>query len=139
MSTITTHLWFDKEAIEAAEFYTSVFKESRIKNTTKLHDTPSGSVDIVTIDLYGQGFTLLSAGPLFKFNPSVSFLVACKTREEVDDVWGKLSKGGSVLMPMGEYPFSTKYGWTQDRFGLSWQVMFTEREIRQKIVPTVLF
>jgi predicted 3-demethylubiquinone-9 3-methyltransferase (glyoxalase superfamily) len=140
MSRITTHLWFDKEAIEAAQFYTSVFKESRIKNTTKLHNTPSGSVDIVTIDLYGQGFTLLSAGPLFKFNPSVSFLVACRTREEVDDVWGKLSKGGSVLMPLGEYPFSSKYGWTQDRFGLSWQVMFTgDREIRQKIVPTLMF
>ena len=112
----------------------------RIKNTTTLHNTPSGSVDVVTIDLSGQGFTLISAGPLFKFNPSVSFLVACKTKEEVDALWDKLSKGGTVLMALGEYPFSQRYGWTQDQYGLSWQVMFMgDREVKQNITPTLMF
>jgi len=140
MQKITTHLWFDKEAKEAAEFYTSVFENSKIKDTTTLHNTPSGSVDIVTIELSGQEFTLISAGPLFKFNPSVSFLVACKTKDEVDALWEKLSEGGAALMELGEYPFSEKYGWTQDKYGLSWQVMFMgDRKIKQKITPTLMF
>jgi predicted 3-demethylubiquinone-9 3-methyltransferase (glyoxalase superfamily) len=150
MQKITPHLWFDKEAREAAEFYTSVCftsvgsaspgKNSRVKNTTTLHNTPSGSVDIVTIELLGQEFMLISAGPLFKFNPSVSFLVACKTKDQVDALWEKLSEGGTALMELGEYPFSEKYGWTQDRYGLSWQVMFVgNREIKQRIIPTLMF
>jgi predicted 3-demethylubiquinone-9 3-methyltransferase (glyoxalase superfamily) len=140
MQKITTHLWFDKEAKEAAAFYTSVFENSKIKDTTTLHNTPSGSVDMVTIELSGQEFTLLSAGPLFKFNPSVSFLVACQTKDEVDALWEKLSVGGAALMELGEYPFSERYGWTQDKYGLSWQVMFMgERKIKQKITPTLMF
>ena len=140
MQKISTHLWFDKEAIEASELYTSVFKDSRIRNTTTLHNTPSGSVDLVTIELSGQEFRLISAGPLFKFNPSISFLVACKTKDEVDGLWKRLSERGTALMELGEYPFSERYGWTQDRYGLSWQVMFAgEREIKQKITPTLMF
>ncbi len=140
MQKITSHLWFDKEAREAAEFYISIFKDSEIKNTTTLHNTPSGSVDVVTIELYGQQFTLISAGPLFKFNPSVSFLVACNTKEEVDALWENLSEGGSALMELGEYPFSEKYGWVQDKYGLSWQVMFMgDRKIKQRIIPTLMF
>jgi predicted 3-demethylubiquinone-9 3-methyltransferase (glyoxalase superfamily) len=140
MQKITPHLWFEKEAKQAAEFYTSIFKNSKIKDTTTLHNTPSGSVDIVTIELSGQEFTLISAGPLFKFTPAVSFFVACATKEEVEALWAKLSKGGMALMELGEYPFSEKYGWTQDRYGLSWQVMFTgDRKIKQKITPTLMF
>jgi predicted 3-demethylubiquinone-9 3-methyltransferase (glyoxalase superfamily) len=140
MQKITPHLWFDKEAKEAAKFYTSLFKDSKVKNTTTLHNTPSGSVDIVTIELSGQEFALISAGPLFKFTPAVSFLVACAAKEEVEALWGKLSKGGMALMELGEYPFSEKYGWTQDRYGLSWQVMFTgDQKIKQKITPTLMF
>ena len=140
MQKITPHLWFDKEANEAAEFYTAVFKDSKIDSITQLHGTPSGTVDLVTIELLGQEFTLISAGPLFKFNPSVSFLVACKTKEEVDALWEKLSRGGTALMELGEYPFSERYGWVQDRYGLSWQVMFAgEHEIKQKITPTLMF
>ena len=142
MQKITSHLWFDKEAKEAAEFYTSAFSgsNSRIKNTTTLHNTPSGSVDLVTIELMGQEFMLISAGPLFRFNPSVSFLVASKTKDEVDALWKQLSKGGTVLMELGQYPFSEKYGWTRDRYGLSWQVMFMgDREIKQRIIPTLMF
>jgi predicted 3-demethylubiquinone-9 3-methyltransferase (glyoxalase superfamily) len=140
MEKITPHLWFDKEAKEAGAFYTSVFQNSRVKNTTTLHNTPSGSVDIVTIELAGLEFTLLSAGPLFKFTPAISFLVACETKEEVDVLWSELSRGGSVLMELGEYPFSVRYGWTQDRYGLSWQVMHAGGQpIRQKITPTLMF
>ena len=72
MQKITPHLWFDKEAKEAAEFYTSIFKNSKVKETIALHNTPSGSVDILTIELSGQEFTLISAGPPFKFTPAVS-------------------------------------------------------------------
>ncbi len=137
---ITSHLWFDKEAKEAAEFYTSIFKNSKIKDTATLHNTPSGDTDIVNIELSGQEFTLISAGPLFKFNPSISFLVACNTKEEVDALWAKLSKGGRALMDLGTYPFSERYGWTQDKYGLSWQLMFFgDRPIRQRITPTLMF
>jgi len=140
MQKITSHLWFDKEAVEAGRFYTSIFMNSRVKNTTTLHNTPSGSVDIVDIELLGQEFTLISAGPLFKFNPSVSFLVALKTREEVDRLWEKLSERGKTLMELGEYPFCQRYGWAQDKYCLSWQVMFAgDREIKQNITPTLMF
>src|SRR6266481_5675262 len=110
MHKITPHLWFDKEARKAAELYTSIFKGSRIKNMATLHNTPSGSVDLLTIELLGQEFKLISAGPLFKFTPAVSFLVACQTKSEVDALWNELSRGGSALMDLGEYPFSERYG-----------------------------
>ena len=140
MEKITPHLWFDNNAEEAAKFYASIFKDSKIKNMTTLHNTPSGTVDIFTIDLLGQEFTLISAGPLFKFNPSVSFLVVCTTKEEVDELWGNLSEGGTALMELGEYPFSEKYGWVQDKYGLSWQVMFLgDRKTKQRIIPTLMF
>ena len=140
MQKITPHLWFDKEAGEAAKFYTSAFKDSKIKDATKLHNTPSGTVEIVTIELLGQEFMLLSAGPLFKFTPAVSFLVCCKTKKEVEILWEKLSEGGTALMELGEYPFSKKYGWMQDKYGLSWQIMFMgDRKIQQNIIPTLMF
>src|SRR5688500_19612641 len=104
MEKITPHLWFDNNAEEAAKFYTSILKNSKVKNVTTLHNTPSGTVEIFTIELLGQEFTLISAGPLFKFNPSVSFLVACSTKEEVDALWTKLSDGGTALMKLDEYP-----------------------------------
>jgi len=140
MQRITAHLWFDKEAKEAAGLYTSIFKNSKIKNTAILNNTPSGAVDLLTIELMGQEFRLINAGPLFKFTPAVSFLVACETKDEVDALWSELSKGGSALMEIGEYPFSQRYGWTQDRYGLSWQLMFMgEREIKQTVTPTLMF
>jgi predicted 3-demethylubiquinone-9 3-methyltransferase (glyoxalase superfamily) len=87
MQKITPHLWFDKEAKEAADLYTSIFKDSEIKNRATLHNTPSGTVDLLTIELLGQEFRLISAGPLFKFTPAVSFLVTCDTKDEVDALW----------------------------------------------------
>jgi len=140
MQTITPHLWFDKEAKQAAKLYTYIFKDSKMKNATTLHNTPSGTVDLLTIELLGQQFKLINAGPLFKFTPAVSFLVSCNTKDEVDELWGGLSKEGSALMELGEYPFSERYGWTQDRYGLSWQVMFMgNRAIEQRIIPTLMF
>jgi predicted 3-demethylubiquinone-9 3-methyltransferase (glyoxalase superfamily) len=140
LNKVTPHLWFDKQAREAAGFYTSIFKDSKIKTTTTLHNTPSGSAEIVVIELAGQEFSLISAGPYFKFTPAVSLLVQCETEQEVDALWASLSAGGTALMDLGSYPFSERYGWLQDKYGLSWQLMFMgKREIRQKIIPTLMF
>ncbi len=141
MQKITPHLWFDKEAKEAAEFYVSVFgKNSIVKNVFTVHDTPSGSVDIVSFNLAGQDFEAISAGPLFKFNPSVSFSVSFKTKAEVDELWKKLSPGSKVLMELGSYPFSERYGWLQDKYGLSWQIIaMGDTEIKQTITPVIMY
>ncbi len=137
---ITTHLWYDKEAKEAAEFYVSIFDGSKVKNITTIHDTPSGDADIVDIELAGESFTLISAGPYFKFTPAVSFLVACDTPEEVNLLWDRLFEGGSALMELGKYPFSERYGWLQDKYGLSWQIMLMgEMRAARKITPTMMF
>jgi predicted 3-demethylubiquinone-9 3-methyltransferase (glyoxalase superfamily) len=140
MQKITPHLWFGKEAKEAAELYVSLIAGSEIKSLRTIHDTPSGDCDIVSFELAGQPFMALSAGPLFKFNPSVSFHVKCKTGEEVDTLWRKLSEGGKIRMPLRRYPFSERYGWTEDRYGLSWQLMLAGgSEIKQKITPVLMF
>lgn len=140
MQRITPHLWFDKQARQATEFYTSLFPNSKLTSITTLRNTPSGDTDVVAFVLSGQSFMAISAGPLFKFNPSVSFLVACRTIGEVDAVWGRLSEGGSALMPLDAYPFSERYGWLEDRYGLSWQIMHAgDRQITQKITPTLMF
>src|SRR5436190_271321 len=97
MEKITPHLWFDTQAREAGHFYTSLFPDSRVKSAATLDGTPSGSVDIVDFELCGQQFMAISAGPLFKFNPSISFLVSCPTKEEVDRLWSKLVDGGTAL------------------------------------------
>lgn len=140
MQKIIPHLWFDTEAQEAANLYVSTFPHSKIRNITTLHNTPSGSTDVVTFELSGQEFQAISAGPLFKFNPSISFHVKCKTAGEVDAIWEKLSRDGQVLMELGAYPFSDRYGWVQDKYGLSWQIIYTGgSEIKQKITPVFMF
>src|ERR1700730_16485918 len=106
MQQITPHFWFDKEAKEAAEFYTSLLSDSQVANITTLHDTPSGECDVVSFELAGQPFMAISAGPLFTFNPSVSFHIRCSTTREVDAIWEPLSPGGKILMPLDKYPFS---------------------------------
>ncbi len=115
MQNITPFLWFDKEAGEAARFYTSIFKDSKIKNSTTLHNTPSGTVEIVTVELWGQEFTLMSAGPLFKFNEAISFVVHCDNQKEIDYFWEKLSAD----------PKAEQCGWLKDKYGLSWQIVPT--------------
>ena len=118
MQKISTFLWFDKEAAEAAKFYTSVFKDAKILDNTTLENTPSGTVEIVTIELFGQQFHLMSAGPLFKFNEAISFVVNCENQEEIDYYWARLSAD----------PDAEACGWLKDKFGVSWQ-----------IVPTVMY
>src|SRR5688500_15900760 len=128
---ITPHLWFDTQAREAADFYCSVFPDSRVTSVTTIHDTPSGDCDVVDFQLHGQPFMAISAGPLFKFNPSVSFIVnfdpsrANDAAGRLDRTWAALMDGGTALMPLGEYPFSKRYGWVQDRYGLSWQLILS--------------
>ena len=120
MPRITPFLWFDTQAEEAAKFYISIFKNSRIVTTTRYGDAgpgPKGSVMTVVFQLDGQEFIALNGGPQFRFTEAISFTVNCKTQEEVDDFWAKLSRGGA------EGPC----GWLKDQYGLSWQ-----------IVPTVL-
>ncbi|MEK3934713.1 VOC family protein [Sporosarcina sp. FSL W7-1349] len=144
---IVPHLWYDKEAKEAAAFYASIFPDSRITNETTVHDTPSGDAELVSLELWGQKFMAINAGPFFKFNPSVSFFVNFDpsrekhASEKINEVWNKLSEGGTVLMPLGKYPFSEKYGWIQDKYGLSWQLILTnpEGEERPTIIPSLLF
>jgi predicted 3-demethylubiquinone-9 3-methyltransferase (glyoxalase superfamily) len=140
MQRIVPHLWFDKEAIQAAQLYTAAFPNSAIKSQVKISGTPSGEVDILTISLSGYEFQLINAGPYFKLNPSVSFLVNCLTKDEVDQLFKALGDSGSELMPLDAYPFSERYVWLQDKFGLSWQIMYIgQREFRQKIIPTQMF
>ncbi len=114
MQKITPFLWFDKEALEAAKLYTSIFKESKIKSPEVFEDTPSGTVQVVSIVLFGQEFTLMNAGPQFKFNESISFVVNCENQEEVDYYWNALTADG------GE---ESQCGWLKDKFGLSWQIV----------------
>lgn len=139
MQKIIPHLWFDKEAVEAAEFYISVFDDSKINFKTKIRDTPSGDCDIVGFQIMGYDFMAISAGPLFKINPSISFHAKCRTVEEVDKIWEKLSDGGTVMMELGEYPFSKRYGWIQDKYGVSWQVINAEGDFKQRIIPVLMF
>jgi len=124
MQKITPFLWFDNQAEEAAKFYTSIFKNSKIVSVSRYDEAgakaagrPKGSVMIVVFELEGQQFTALNGGPVFKFTEAISFVVNCKTQEEVDRLWKKLSEGGE----------EGQCGWLKDKFGLSWQ-----------IVPTVL-
>ena len=137
---IVPHLWYDKEAKEAALFYINLFDHSRLVDTNVLEDTPSGDAEVVSFELAGQPFQAISAGPYFTFNPSISLMVACDTPEEVDSLWNAFSAGGTALMPLDEYPFSKRYGWIQDKYGLSWQLMMTEKgQAVQKITPNFLF
>jgi predicted 3-demethylubiquinone-9 3-methyltransferase (glyoxalase superfamily) len=116
MPKITPFLWFDKQALQAAKFYTSVFKGSKVLAVSRYgNGMPGkpGSVMTVKFRLLGQAFTALNAGPEFKFNPSVSFVVHCKTQREIDYYWRRLTAGGKEV----------QCGWLQDKYGLSWQIV----------------
>lgn len=144
---ITPHLWFATQAREAAAFYCSVFPDSKIESVARLRDTPSGDCDLVAFVLGGQPFMAISAGPVFRFNPSVSFLVSfdasrdSRAREKLDAAWAALIDGGQALMLLDAYPFSPHYGWVQDRYGLSWQLILSEvgGAPRPLIMPFLMF
>jgi predicted 3-demethylubiquinone-9 3-methyltransferase (glyoxalase superfamily) len=147
MRKIIPHLWFDKEAKEAAEFYISAFGNGKITLNYMLHDTPGGDAEVVGFELLGRSFMAISAGPLFKFNPSTSFMVNFdpsknpEAKADLDALWAKLSEGGKALMELDKYPFSERYGWIEDKYGLSWQLILTDPmgESRPNIIPALLF
>ena len=116
VQAITPFLWFDNKAEEAANFYVSIFKNSRVLSTTRYGDAgpgPSGTAMTVSFLLDGQQFTALNGGPTFPFTPAISFVVNCETQVDVDEFWAKLTAGGN----------EGQCGWLTDRFGVSWQVV----------------
>jgi predicted 3-demethylubiquinone-9 3-methyltransferase (glyoxalase superfamily) len=124
-------LWFDGNAKTAAEFYCSLFPNSKITA-----DTPM----VVNFVLAGQKFMGLNGGPIFKPNASISFMVISETDEEINELWKQLSEGGFIMMPLDKYGWSERYGFVQDRFGVSWQLMKGKySDVNQKITPTLLF
>lgn len=147
MQKIVPHLWFDTEAKQAAEFYVDAFPNSKITSAVTLHDTPGGDSNVISFHLNEYDFMAISAGPIFKINPSISFMVNFdpsrdeQAGEHLDELWGKLSEGGEALMPLGEYPFSKRYGWVKDRFGVTWQLVLTDPqgEPRPFIIPSLMF
>lgn len=148
MQKIIPHLWFNTQAKEAAEFYVSAFGgDSAITHASVLHNTPSGDCDVLSFTLQGYEFIAISAGPYFKFTPAISFMVNFdpsrdpNAREHLDALWAKLSDGGSPLMPLDTYPFSERYGWIADTYGVNWQLILTkpEGEPRPFIIPSLMF
>jgi predicted 3-demethylubiquinone-9 3-methyltransferase (glyoxalase superfamily) len=140
LQKITPFLWFDHEAEEAAKFYTSVFRNSRIESVTRYGDAgpgPKGSVMTVDFELEGQKFVALNGGPAFKFTEAISFMVNCESQQEVDEMWEKLSAGGKEV----------ECGWLKDKYGLSWQIVPTalirmlqdkEAEKSQRVMKAML-
>ena len=144
---IVPHLWFDQEAQEAAQFYTSIFPDSEITNISTVHDTPSGNSDVVSFHLAGYSFMAINGGPHFQFNPSISFVVNFapsrdeNAKENLNLLWEKLSQNGTPLMPLQAYPFSEHYGWIQDQYGLTWQLILTNSEGKERpfIIPSMMY
>lgn len=113
MQKITPFLWFDKDMKGIIDFYTSVFPDIKVTSGGELSDTPSGAVQMATIEILGQKLSLMTAGPMFKFNEAVSLMITCDSQEEIDYYWEKLIAGGGSEGPCG---------WLKDKYGLSWQV-----------------
>jgi len=124
-------LWFDGQAKSAAEFYCSAFGNSKIT---------SESAIAIQFEIEGTKIMGLNGGPIFKINPSISFFVTCEDENEITSLWDRLSVGGQAMMPLGKYPWSEKYGWVADQFGMTWQLMLGELAPgSQKIIPLFLF
>jgi predicted 3-demethylubiquinone-9 3-methyltransferase (glyoxalase superfamily) len=139
MQKITPFLWYDNNAEEAMNFYASVFDNSKIQSLMRAGGSDAPAMG-GTVQLAGQQFNTLNGGPMYKFTPATSFFVQCETEEEIDEIWKKFSDGGMVLMGLEKYPFSEKFGWIQDKFGLSWQLNLTTNMVAaQKITPFLMF
>lgn len=141
MERIVPHLWFNDNAKEAVNFYRTLFDDSKMMLEQKLDGTPSGeNAAYYEFTLAGQLFGALNGGPHITFNPAISISVNCETIEETEVLWQKLIEGGRALMPLQEYTFSKLYGWVEDKYGLSWQVIYTEGfEYEQKITMQLMF
>jgi predicted 3-demethylubiquinone-9 3-methyltransferase (glyoxalase superfamily) len=124
-------LWFDGKAKEAASFYCSVFKNAKITEENPM---------VVKFELDGLPVIGLNGGPAFKINPSISFFVTCISLEEIESTWARLLEGGHAMMPLDKYPWSEKYGWVVDKYGMTWQLMLgVLPESGKKIIPSFLF
>ena len=154
MQKVIPCIWLDGQAEEAAQFYTSIFDNSKIRSTNRypdagqeIHGQEAGSVLTVLFEVEGFSFMLLNGGSAFAPNPSISFFLNFdpagnqRAADDLQSVWSQLAEGGRVLMELGEYPFSQTYGWVQDKFGLSWQLMLTnpEGQPRPFVMPSLLF
>ncbi len=141
---IVPYLWFDNQAEEAVNFYVSIFKNSKIGDVARYGESgaqASGmtedSVMTMAFTLERQDFVALNGGPVYKFTPAISLYVKCETPQEINRLWKKLSVGGTILMPLDKYPFSERFGWLNDKYGLSWQFNLERGE--QKITPCLMY
>jgi predicted 3-demethylubiquinone-9 3-methyltransferase (glyoxalase superfamily) len=124
-------LWFDGQAKEAALFYSTIFK-----NFSLMSENPM----VVIFEINGKKIMALNGGPQFKINPSISFFINCSTEAEVEQIWNALLSGGKAMMPLGNYAWSKKYGWVQDKFGMTWQIMVSQQPLTQQtLTPSLLF
>lgn len=128
---ITPCLWYNGQAKEAAALYCSVFTDAKITAQSPI---------VTSISIGGQSFTLLDGGPMYKPNPSISFYYICEKEEELNAIWDAFSKEGQVLMPLDKYPWGEKYGWINDKFGISWQLSLGNiNDVGQRITPCLMF
>ncbi len=154
MQKIIPHLWFNTNAQEAVKFYTSIFQGGKTHATSyypevgqEIHHMPAGSLMTAEFEIEGYRMLALNGGPVFTFTPAISFMVNFdpsreeKAEEHLVELWEQLSQGGTALMELGVYPFSKKYGWIQDKYGVSWQLILTDPngEERPKIIPSLMF
>lgn len=156
MQKITPNLWFDGNAEKAVKFYSSVFSieggDAKVLNTSYYPKSEeegladfqinmAGKVLTVDFEIMGFRFVAINAGPEFTPNPSISFFITLDSEEEIDALWGKLVDGGKELMALGKYPFSDYYGWVQDKYNVSWQLILNnpEGDQRPKVMPSLLF
>lgn len=140
---ITPFLWFDNQAEEAINFYISLFPNSQITHVARYPEgtpAPAGSFMTGGFTLDGQSFAAINGGPQFKINPSISFYTVCETEEEINTLWAQLVEGGFAMMALDKYPWSERYGWLKDRFGMTWQLTLGKvADIGRKITPSMLF
>lgn len=144
MSRFATCIWLNDQAEAAFDFYKSVFKNVELlrsaknsESNAKMTGAEVGSVMTLECNIEGLHFLLLNGGPMFQPNPSISFFIGCADEAEIDETFKKLSEGGSVLMPLDKYPFSEKFAWVNDKYGVSWQMNLQKRS--QKITPALMF